>query len=472
MKKFLNISILLLVALTMGFTSCRTEDKDLFEDSAAQRLAKSKEYFSDILLDKGGKWQLEYFTTTSEPGYIYLFTFASDGSVTISGENKYIGQVLSPSNTDPVYGSAVSMWEVITDNGPVLSLNTYNKFFHLFADPHDIYDTDYNEQGYGHEGDYEFDLMKYSNDTLYIEGKKHGVSMIMTRVAADVDDHQYLDEVVALKDSLFHAKIPTNFINLPSGYRYVVNGSASLMLDLYPETGDPISETESYNALVTHDGLTFMYPLILEDRNTGEVYEFQKFSLAPDGSLVCRENPEITITADALNGMITDTKLQWKLNTTKSSESGFMEAYNALKDQLLAANKNNGITQVLLYFDKNLGPIVNPEAQPQDQVHAGQLVLSVTVKVRVKTTTRTIPCLFYFDVEKEGHDVIGFKFNGETDNAAAQYSQNFDKLPGLANSLASSKYKLSAASLLAPIQIKMEEASNSSNYIVLDVIRK
>ena len=468
MKKFLNISSLLLVALTMGFTSCNNEDKDLFDDSAAQRLAKSKEYFYDILTSNGGKWQLEYFTTTDEPGYIYLFTFATDGSVTISGENKYIGQITSYDNADPVYGSAVSMWEVITDNGPVLSLNTYNKYFHLFADPHDINDTDYNEQGYGHEGDYEFDLMKYSNDTLYVEGKKHGVSMIMTRLAADVDDHTYLDEVVALKDSLFHAKIPTNYINLPSGDRYVVTGGASLMLDMYPETGDPISETESFNALVTHDGLTFMYPITLEDRNTGEVYEFQKFSLAADGSLVCSENPEITITADLLNGMITDTKLQWKVNTSKSSEGGFMTAYNALFDQLKAANKNNGITQVLLYFDKSLGEIVNEETQE----HAGKLVLSVTVKVRVKTTTRTIPCLFYFDVEKEGHDVIGFKFNGETDNAAAQYGQTYTKLYDLANYLASTKFKLSAASLLAPVQMTMAEASNSSNYMVLDVIRK
>jgi hypothetical protein len=455
MKKFLNISSLLLVALTMGFASCSHEEKDLFDDSAAHRLAQSKEYFYDILTSQGGKWQLEYFTTPDEPGYIYLFTFAQDGSVIISGENKYIGQITSYDNSDPVYGSARSMWEVITDDGPVLSFNTYNKYFHLFADPVDINDTDANEQGYGHSGDYEFDLMKYSNDTLYVEGKKYGVHMIMTRVPADVDDHQYLDEVVALKDSMFHAKIPNVFINLPSGYRYVVSGGASLLLAIYPETGDWISETEGYNAVVTHDGLTFMYPLQLMDSLTMTLYEVQTFKLAPDGSLVCRENPEISFTADALNGLITDPAVKWKVNVPKCSPAGFTEAYNALFDQLKAANRNNGINSVMMYYDSNLG----------------KFVANISIKIRLGGKQTTMPCLFYFDVEREGKDLIKFTFNNEMDAAGARYIQTYNKLLDVVNYLASHQFKLSSSSLLAPVVLTVSEASNENNYIVLDVQR-
>ena len=76
MKKLLNISLLLIVALSMGLASCNHEEKDLFDDSAAQRLSQTQEYFYDLLLSEGGKWQLEYFTTPDEPGYIYLFTFS------------------------------------------------------------------------------------------------------------------------------------------------------------------------------------------------------------------------------------------------------------------------------------------------------------------------------------------------------------------------------------------------------------
>ena len=456
MKKFLNISLLLLVALSMGLVSCNHEEKDFFDEPAAERLENSKQYFSDILVDQGGKWQLEYFTTTGEPGYIYVFTFQKNGTVTISGENKYIGFLTNPDNKVPVYGSGDSMWEVITDDGPVLTLNTYNKYFHLFADPEDIPDTDVDEQGYGHYGDYEFDLMKYSNDTLYIEGKKHGVHMIMTRLASDVDDHTYLDEVVTLKDSLFNAKIPTVYLNLPSGYRYVVTGGAALMMSFYPETGDAISETESYNAVVTHDGLTFMYPLQLMDSLTMTRYEVQTFALASDGSLVCRENPEISFTADILNRLIIDPVLQWTLNTTQSSESGLMQHYNGLYDQLKKANKNNNLNKVAMYYDNT----------------QNKFTLVVTIRVRVGTKMQNMPCAFYYDVEREGEDVIGFKFNGEMDNFANRYVQDYPTMLSLANYLGSAKFKLSTASLLAPVTVTMTETGNSSNYFVVEASRR
>ena len=470
MKKFLNNSLLLLVALSMGLVSCNHEEKDFFDESAAERLENSKEYFSNILVDQGGKWQLEYFTTTGEPGYIYLFTFHKNGSVTISGENKYIGFLTNPDNKVPVYGSGDSMWEVITDDGPVLTLNTYNKYFHLFADPEDIPDTDQDEQGYGHSGDYEFDLMKYSNDTLYIEGKKYGVHMIMTRLAADVDDHAYLDEVVTLKDSLFNAKIPTVYLNLPSGYRYVVTGGAALMMSFYPETGDAISETESYNAVVTHDGLSFMYPIQFTDSLSPDIttYEVQTFKLAPDGSLVCRENPEISFTADILNRLVIDPKLQWTLNANRSSEGGFMQYYTELADQLKAANKNNSINKVAMYFDKTLGE----EIDPVTHEHAGKFVLVVTIRVKVGTKMQNMPCSFYYEPALEGEDVIGFKYNGEMDNFSTRYVQSYSKLLDIANYLGTVKYKISTASLLAPVLMTLTETGTASNYIVVEASRR
>lgn len=468
MKKFLNISLLLFGALSMGLMSCNHEEKDIFDESAAERLENSKDYFSNILVDQGGKWQLEYFTTTGEPGYIYLFTFEKNGTVTISGDNKYIGLLTDPNNKVPVYGSAQSMWEVIADDGPVLSFNTYNKYFHLFADPEDILDTEVDEQGYGHSGDYEFDLMKYSNDTLYIEGKKHGVHMIMTRVAADVDDNTYLNEVVVLKDSLFHAKIATVFLNLPSGYRYVVSGGASLMLSFYPETGDAISETESYNAVVTHDGLSFMYPLQLMDSLTMTPYTVQTFKLAPDGSLVSRENSEITFTADILNRLMIDSKLLWTLNAAKSSQGGFMELYNGLADQLKAANKNNTINKLVMYFDPTKGDVVNSETNER----TGKFVMVVTIRIKQGNKTNNMPCSFYFDVEREGEDVIGFKFNEEMDAFASTYSKAYTKMKEMAAYLGSVKYQLSTASLLAPVNVTMTETSNASNYLAVEVSRR
>ncbi len=460
MKKFQIYGTLALVALSVTLTSCfKNEEADIFDKSASERLEEAKKYYSDILTDKGGKWQMEYFANGDEHGYVYLMTFNKNGQVKIAGENTYIGYADNhASDGSPKYGEATSLWEVVADNGPVLSFNSFNKYFHIFSSPYDIPpygQNEIDESGEGHLGDYEFDLMKYSNDTLYVEGKKYGVHMIMTRVPADVDDHQYLDEVVALKDSMFHAKIPNVFINLPSGYRYVVSGGASLLLAIYPETGDWISETEGYNAVVTHDGLTFMNPLQLMDSLTMTLYEVQTFKLAPDGSLVCRENPEISFTADALNGLITDPAVKWKVNVPKCSPAGFTEAYNALFDQLKAANRNNGINSVMMYYDSNLG----------------KFVANISIKIRLGGKQTTMPCLFYFDVEREGKDLIKFTFNNEMDAAGARYIQTYNKLLDVVNYLASHQFKLSSSSLLAPVVLTVSEASNENNYIVLDVQR-
>ena len=180
MKKFLNISLLALVVFSMfSLASCKNEVDNIFDEDAVIRLDKAKAEYSDILTRNGGKWQLEYFANENEQGYIYLMTFAKDGSVTISGNNQWINYVKTGSTKTPAFGSEISMWEVIADNGPVLSFNTYNKYFHFFADPYDIpstggaaTDADIDESGYGHEGNYEFDIMKYSGDTLYLTGKK------------------------------------------------------------------------------------------------------------------------------------------------------------------------------------------------------------------------------------------------------------------------------------------------------------
>ena len=245
---------MVLVALSsVSLVSCKNETDEIFDEDAVARLEKKKAEYAQILTDKGGKWQMEYFSNDEEPGYIYVMTFNENGSVTISGMNKWIGNLGAIA-----YGSATSLWEVIADNGPVLSFNSFNKYFHLFADPEDIPSQDDeadNEQGYGHRGDYEFNLMKYSNDTLYISGKKHGIDMIMTRIAPDIDDAQYMNEVVAMADSFFHARIPQVYINLPNDVRYVVKNGASSILSMFKEGEDEISTSFTHNVIITHDGI-------------------------------------------------------------------------------------------------------------------------------------------------------------------------------------------------------------------------
>ena len=92
MKKFLNISLLSLVALSsLTLSSCKNEIDEIFDEDAVARLEKAKNEYTNILTSNGGKWQMEYYANSEEPGYVYLMTFRTDGSVTISGKNQWIG---------------------------------------------------------------------------------------------------------------------------------------------------------------------------------------------------------------------------------------------------------------------------------------------------------------------------------------------------------------------------------------------
>jgi hypothetical protein len=443
MKKFLNISLLSLLAISsLTFSSCKNEMEEIFDEDAVARLDKAKAEFIDILTSNGGKWQMEYYANSNEPGYVYLMTFRTDGSVTISGMNKWISYVNGSSTPGAVaYGSQTSLWEVITDNGPVLSFNSYNKFFHIFADPEDIpsmSDEDTDETGYGHEGDYEFDLMKYSNDTLYITGKKYGLDMIMTRVDPSYDDEVYMNEVVAMADSFFNAKIPQVYINLPNDVRWIVKNGASSILKIFREDADEISTAETHNVIITHDGLSFMNPITLDG------YTIQSFIRQADGSLLCRDDNQTTMTADPLSTVFVNKTLTWRLNVTDIG-GVFANYITTLADELKAYNKST-LSYADMVYDAGLSKCV--------------------LTFYVKRSSTTFKPKFYFTMEPVGETQIKFSFDPEGDAAGQTYANRCPSMKAFVDEMGAHTFNLSSSSLLAPVNMKVADSSNASNYTV------
>lgn len=445
MKKFLNISLLTLATLaTLSMSSCKNEVDNIFDDDAITRLDQAKQEYSDILTSNGGKWQLEYYANDEEPGYIYLMTFSKDGSVTISGNNKWINYVKSGNMNSPGYGSEVSMWEVIADNGPVLSFNTYNKYFHIFADPYDIpssgsasSDSDVNESGYGHEGDYEFDIMKYSGDTLYVTGKKYNRNMIMTRIDGSINDEVYMSEVVAMADSFFNAKVPMVYINLPNGVRWIVKNGATSILKMFREDADEISTAETHNIIITHDGLSFKEPISLDG------YLIQNFIRQADGSLLCRDDHETTMTADDLGTFFSNTNFTWKADF-KDVGGSFADLVTAIGNELKAYNKS-----ALQYAQIAYDPTLSCYA------------LSFNVK---KGSVKYNPT-YYLDLVSVDEETISFTAQAEGDRYGEVYAKNCPTMRAFVDAMAK-KFDLSANSLLAPVNMKTSESGNHANYVI------
>lgn len=450
MKKLYKFSAIATVLMSASLASCNHEEADIFDQSAAHRTDEARKMYKEILLDKGGKWQMEYFTTEEEHGYVYLFTFRNDGTVTISGNNEYITKLTNIDSNVPSYGSETSMWTLLSDNGPVLSFNSYNTIFHLFATPEDIPGTERDEQGYGHSGDYEFDLMKYSNDTLYLEGKKNGAEIIMTRIAPETDDETYLNEVVALADSFFNAKVPAVYVNLPGGYRHVVLDGATQLPKFYPETGDYITEYVGRNAIITHDGFTLGKPLTLRDSIDGNDYTIQHFIRQKDGSLLCTDDNRITITADALNKVVGDERLLWRVNAADcKGELG--TAFAGLNTGFKAYNGSS-----LVHFNIGLNVLNNTKSP-------------YTMVVRIKTKrgsylNMSVP----YTVEYIGKDEIKFVL-GEMDNNMKTFIDKVPAFKTMMNKLASSTFKCSSNSLIAPVNMVLTDSGDASSALGISI---
>lgn len=450
MKKLYKFSAIAAVLMSASLASCNHEEADIFDQNAAHRTEEARKMYKEILLDKGGKWQMEYFTTEEEHGYVYLFTFRNDGTVTISGNNEYITKLTNIDSNVPSYGSETSMWTILSDNGPVLSFNSYNTIFHLFATPEDIPGTERDEQGYGHSGDYEFDLMKFSNDTLYLEGKKNGAEIIMTRIAPETDDETYLNEVVALADSFFNAKVPAVYVNLPGGYRHVVLDGATQLPKFYPETGDYITEYVGRNAIITHDGFTLGKPLTLRDSIDGNDYTIQHFIRQKDGSLLCTDDNRITITADALNKVVGDERLLWRVNAADcKGELG--TAFAGLNTGFKAYNGSS-----LVYFNIGLNVLNNTKSP-------------YTMVVRIKTKrgsylNMSVP----YTVEYIGKDEIKFVL-GEMDSNMKTFIDKVPAFQTMMNKLASSTFKCSSNSLIAPVNMVLTDSSDASSALGISI---
>jgi len=211
MKKILSFIILGVAFLSI--TSCVSEEELLFEKSAAERLNEASDVYAKRILDSPNGWILEYFphSSTDEDlplkgaGFLMLTKFDADMSVLVGMNNFMSGNA---------YKEDRSAWEIITDNGPVLSFNSHNNCLHAFSVPEDITGTSTDETGKGMEGDYEFVMVDVPEGGNYItlKGKKRGAYSRMTRLEEETDFQEYLNDVKNFNNKAFDSKAPNNTI--------------------------------------------------------------------------------------------------------------------------------------------------------------------------------------------------------------------------------------------------------------------
>ena len=453
MKKIFSIGMLFAVT-AIALTGCKNEEDDLFSSSAAERLSESQKIYTERL--GGTTWVMEYYPldyTELDPetrnpypnglGYVILNRFNADGSVEQAMNN-------AASGNRYVYDT--SLWEVIADQGPVLSFNSFNKCIHTFADPgiNDPWENLY--QGRGYEGDYEFNVINLESDAEFamLKGKKRGTYVRMSKLPNDTDFETYLQDINNFKAMLFNNSPNNCFMSL-GDTTFVFTKGDRYMAEIYPVDGDAISENSDHVYTITkRDGQYYLRFREKIGRGNCDAQEF--VYNAQDETFYDVENSEYTIQGYPVGKFYNEYQQsnKWTTRTDASMSDAFKSAMDAVSADLLAVNRNYVFSNINFGYD----------AKTQKYLWT----------LRYLSSGRNATAVYYFNFQcNEGDDTCTFSYI-EPSDVAAQNVMN--RCPAEQNmwNLLSQEWILSAADTKFNLtRIKLTSKTNPDIWFVMNI---
>ncbi len=411
----MNKNIFIATIAAIALSACSSDKYDIFDQSAAERLEQYKKEYAEILTEDGGLWAMEYFSNPEEPGYLFTVKFDKNGSVEMSANHKWIANS---------FRQETSLWRMIADNGPVLSFSSYNNLFHIFSDPANITGTeapkkdddsqsDIDETGFGHEGDYEFQVMEVSDDhkTIRLMGKKYLYMMYLRKLDADTDVKQYMDDYKTIEKGLFAKEISNMVFTDSDGERYVVTGASTGVMSIYPEKGDAVDQKRTCNFVITPSGIRFREPVELENA-AGQTKTIEEFLFTDNYSLALVGDENAIFNAGTPKEYIYNNLRSWKVDL-KSLDGSVKTAMDSFIDQIrtLYGYKSANVTDMTF-----------------DYVAAqNSYVVKFTLRTSSKVTETDRYYVSFEDVDGGLKIVSGDPYDNSSDLALKAYTelQNF-----------------------------------------------
>lgn len=174
-------SILTLMMLTL-FCGCTTGVDELFDKTASERHDDHMTECKTLLVSATNGWLIEYYPDGDQHygGFNYIAKFDKNGTTVVRGEN-----TLSDEKTS-------SHYSILSSNGVVLSLDTYNVLFHYYSDP------DYGG-GDSYGGDFEFTFVSGDANEMIFKGTRTGNIIRFTALADGVDWDVYMKKVEEMR---------------------------------------------------------------------------------------------------------------------------------------------------------------------------------------------------------------------------------------------------------------------------------
>ena len=195
----MKITHILICLIAFSLSSCLKEEVNIFTQSPAERLNLALKDDKTALLNASNGWVMQYFANPTSAGYNLLVKFNASGMAVFAAKNEF--------TLNKAYVTDSSLFQLVGDNGPVLTFNTYNKILHVFSNPIDPNETP-ELTGFGLEGDYEFVVTKVTADQITLKGKKHGSIIFLNKLQNNVSWLQYVQDLDAMDSLMFSNVAP------------------------------------------------------------------------------------------------------------------------------------------------------------------------------------------------------------------------------------------------------------------------
>jgi hypothetical protein len=243
--------ILLFIVFPLLLQSCLFEEKDYFEESASARIEGKIVETKSVLSSQDNGWILHYFPRLSLGGHNYTISF-SDEQAKIACESEVVGN--SVNTCTPVYFDSC-LYDVISEQGAILSFNTYSKLMHQFRNPSAV-------AYQGHGGDYEFVITNVKSDEIKLKGKTNGNTMRMIPVPDGYTPKSYIEAVQTMVNNgkigsyLLYSEgklVDSTVTGIQKG-RYLSYSYNVISLNEETKKNDTVTATANISVIYTPDG--------------------------------------------------------------------------------------------------------------------------------------------------------------------------------------------------------------------------
>lgn len=328
----------MLLSLSLLCTSCKFEQEDYFDETASLRVTHMNQQIKQLLVEQSdttrGKygWVIQYFVAGTDDnsfeGFNLFGRFSESGRATLAGNHRY----LRNGNANR-YTEATSNYEMLAEEGPVLSFNTWNDVLTVLEDPVDpaAAPGTLANDGEGMRGDHNLVFSSLDGDTLTFRGERH--SAISRFVPCDRPWDEYIAAVSDLKNYISNTTL-TSY--------YVTNGTDTMYFsrlhlgyfNFCDRIVDPLNN-KVLSCVFTPNGLRLHHSETLGESS------FRDFTLAADSSCLVSENGQVKVIPCWDNYLLNRTTV-WNMD-----ESLFSATQQSLLSQIDAElQKYNSVCSV------------------------------------------------------------------------------------------------------------------------------